>query len=707
MSVCETEATLPMSCCCCCGIRGLRWNDAARDAGVGGRNLERNVGCRQSFRVCSRERRVMDRKVPGVCVSISLPNTALLCCIAFLSITALRAESSFDTAVAAAAAPISSSSSLCPLNFTVLDKFESVREQISRSDNTTFRCTSILDVLHLVLAEYVHTAGYFLVPPSSAQACWNAFDEKLSSLTAPINVTFLCNFSVSSIARGYSDCHNIQTVADFEGKVSAVSLSNINRSCNGSLQGLASCTACTTAVVVTKATDLPGQTNGSVNSCQDVVYLYTAGVVNSLGPASAGTAFCLFNIQNISRSENKHTKYIYSGAAAAVTLLLVVGIACLLYVRYKRLRIMKQKQFMEKSKTTLATSVKDASILTWFTMDEIKAATHNFSRSRIVGTGGFGNVYRGTLADGTEVAVKRFKNCSPSGDKDFFHEVEVISSVRHRNLVALQGCCVYTSSLEGHQRIILCDFMPNGSLHDHLFIKRTKFDWSTVQNIAIGMARGLAYLHHEVQPAIIHRDIKASNILLDSKWNARLADFGLAKFRPDGATHVTTRVAGTYGYVSPEYALYGQITEKSDVYSYGIVLLELLTGRKALSYSELEEPLLITDWAWPLVKKGGIADILDPAIENRGTAEVMERYVLVSLLCAHPQVPYRPSIDQVLKILENDQPLPAIPDRPIPLTSAMAEIVKVSSGSGGISSHSGFQSFSSEGSASGINMKGC
>ncbi|MBA0687358.1 hypothetical protein Goari_014903, partial [Gossypium aridum] len=174
--------------------------------------------------------------------------------------------------------------------------------------------------------------------------------------------------------------------------------------------------------------------------------------------------------------------------------------------------------------------------------------------------------------------------------------------------------------------------------------------------IALGTARGLAYLHHGLHPAIIHRDIKASNILLDETFEPKVADFGLAKIKSEGTTHLSTRVAGTLGYVAPEYALYGKLTEKSDVYSFGVVLLELLSGKKAYDNDE-GKIFRVTDWAWELVEQGRALDVLEQDMAEIGLAEVMEQYVLVAVLCSHPILEVRPTMDQTVKILESGLPV--------------------------------------------------
>lgn len=171
--------------------------------------------------------------------------------------------------------------------------------------------------------------------------------------------------------------------------------------------------------------------------------------------------------------------------------------------------------------------------------------------------------------------------------------------------------------------------------------------------VALGTARGLAYLHYGVQPAIIHRDIKASNILLDEEFEPKVADFGLAKFNHEGMSHFTTQVAGTMGYVAPEYALYGKLTEKSDVYSFGVVLLELLSGRKAYQIIEGKN-VLLTDWAWGLVNEGRVIDVVDEKIDGLFSSELMKQYVLIAVLCVHPILEARPTMDQIVTILETD-----------------------------------------------------
>ncbi|KAL3717694.1 hypothetical protein ACJRO7_009175 [Eucalyptus globulus] len=219
--------------------------------------------------------------------------------------------------------------------------------------------------------------------------------------------------------------------------------------------------------------------------------------------------------------------------------------------------------------------------------EELKKATDNFARESILGEGGFGRVFKGVLSDGTAVAIKRLTSGGQQGDKEFLVEVEMLSRLHHRNLVKLVG---YYSSPESSQNLLCYELVRNGSLeswlHGPLGVN-CPLDWDTRMKIALDAARGLAYLHEDSQPCVIHRDFKASNILLENNFHAKVADFGLAKQAPEGRTnYLSTRVMGTFGYVAPEYAMTGHLLVKSDVYSYGVVLLELLTGRKPVDMAQ-------------------------------------------------------------------------------------------------------------------------
>ncbi|KAG6524244.1 hypothetical protein ZIOFF_014150 [Zingiber officinale] len=227
-----------------------------------------------------------------------------------------------------------------------------------------------------------------------------------------------------------------------------------------------------------------------------------------------------------------------------------------------------------------------------FSYNELYNMTNGFSPQNILGEGGFGCVYKGQLPDGKEIAAKQLKVGSGQGEREFKAEVEIISRVHHRHLVSLVGYCI-----SDNQRLLVYDFVPNGTLDSHLHGNETAvLDWPTRVKIAAGAARGIAYLHEDCHPRIIHRDIKSSNILLDNNFEAQVSDFGLARLAMDAKTHVTTRVIGTFGYMAPEYASSGKLTERSDVYSFGVVLLELITGRKPVDDTQPMGEESLVEW---------------------------------------------------------------------------------------------------------------
>ncbi|XP_043720362.1 probable LRR receptor-like serine/threonine-protein kinase RKF3 [Telopea speciosissima] len=572
----------------------------------------------------------------------------------------------------------------CPLNFNVLRDLVHSSNGLDLPDVST-KCQFVLQGLRLVESLYLQTSGFFLPPLNASESCWDSYQSLINEIIPDFDILISCGFQTSWISEG---CMNIRSRTQFESIIPESALLDVEHYCNQALENGSPCASCTTILSSLQAAYLRGPQVGNVSACTGYPSIYAAGNVNRFGPTDKGTAMCLFSLylsSSTSSNNNRNTLIIGVVIGGSVGLLGVVVGFRFMRRRYKKWR-KKRKMFVKISRASSFSGlelISASTTLIRFTFDEIKQATRNFSRDNIIGKGGYGNVYKGILQDGSEVALKRFKNCSAAGDASFIHEVEVIACVRHVNLIAPRGYCTDTTPLEGPQRIIVFDLMRNGSLHDHLFGSTDeKLSWPIRQKIALGMARGLAYLHYGAQPAIIHRDIKTSNILLDDMFEPKLADFGFAKLTPEGMTHLSTRVAGTLGYVAPEYALYRHLTERSDVYSYGIVLLELLSGKKAIVSDNDGGTSLVADWAWSLVREGRALDVIKDGMPELGAEEVMEKYVLVAVLSSHPHLYARPTMDQVVKILETDLPVPSIPERPIPLVAEIGGIERSVNGNG-------------------------
>ncbi|XP_042941626.1 putative serine/threonine-protein kinase isoform X1 [Carya illinoinensis] len=286
-----------------------------------------------------------------------------------------------------------------------------------------------------------------------------------------------------------------------------------------------------------------------------------------------------------------------------------------------------------------------------FSYNSLRSATTNFHQSRKIGGGGYGVVYRGVLRDGTQVAIKSLSTGSKQGTHEFLTEINMISNIRHPHLVELIGCCV-----EDNHRILVYEYLENNSLASALLGSKSKhvaLDWPTRAAICRGTASGLAFLHEESEPPIVHRDIKASNILLDGNFNPKIGDFGLAKLFPDNVTHLSTRVAGTIGYLAPEYALLGQLTRKADVYSFGVLLLEIVSGRSSNKAAFEEELLVLVEWTWKLRKEERVLDIVDPELTEYPEAEVM-RFIKVALFCTQGGAHQRPTMKQVVEMLSKE-----------------------------------------------------
>ncbi|KAK7340300.1 hypothetical protein VNO77_21002 [Canavalia gladiata] len=291
----------------------------------------------------------------------------------------------------------------------------------------------------------------------------------------------------------------------------------------------------------------------------------------------------------------------------------------------------------------------------WYTLRELEDATGGLSPENVVGEGGYGIVYHGVLTDGTKVAVKNLLNNKGQAEREFKVEVEAIGRVRHKNLVRLLGYCV-----EGAYRMLVYEYVDNGNLEQWLHGDVgavSPLTWNVRMNVILGTARGLAYLHEGLEPKVVHRDVKSSNILLDRQWNSKVSDFGLAKLLCSENSYVTTRVMGTFGYVAPEYACTGMLTEKSDIYSFGILIMEIITGRSPVDYSRPQGEVNLIDWLKTMVGNRKSEEVVDPKLPEMPSSKALKRALLIALRCVDPDATKRPKMGHVIHMLEADDML--------------------------------------------------
>ncbi|KAK1351641.1 Concanavalin A-like lectin/glucanase superfamily [Heracleum sosnowskyi] len=359
------------------------------------------------------------------------------------------------------------------------------------------------------------------------------------------------------------------------------------------------------------------------------------------------------------RKSSRHTKIkvilsttVPIGVLLSLTILLVI-------VWFRRRRIARKAAEASQNLISINDDLERAGPRR-FSYEALAVATHNFSDERKLGEGGFGCVYKGHLTDlDIPIAVKKISSSSKQGKKEYLTEVKVISRLRHRNLVQLIGWCH-----DQGQFLLAYEFMPNGSLDSHLFGQKSSLVWAIRYKITLGFASALLYLHEECEQCVVHRDIKSSNIMLDSNFNLKLGDFGLARLMDHELGLQTTGLAGTFGYLAPEYVSSGRASKESDIYSFGVVILEIVTGRRsryALEDGVSERGLV--EWVWNL---HGSAELLS-AVDGRLNAVFDERQVeclmIVGLWCAHPDRNLRPSIRQAMQVLNFEAALPSLPTK--------------------------------------------
>lgn len=550
----------------------------------------------------------------------------------------------------------------CPLNISAeLVAHPWMLQQCSGADKSHC-CQGIADLIKILYFSWMHTTRSFLLPSNqTATVCLNEFQRQLQA-RAGIGAELFnsCSVRSESFVSDSGTCLGIDNLSTFEARVNS---SGMKLNCNGSGAGDFQCYQCLRAMSVALRS-LNEESVGKSN-CPLFLLIYVAGGINCYDGLGPDAAYCLLSLQNLTalamKAKKTVTKSYFLAAISVVAMLLLLSSICV-YLNRRKSRLWKSKHMKSMQRYELLSS---STGLTFFSPSEIRDSTANFAASNVIGQGGFSTVYRGTLPNGSRIAVKRLKNSTKiNGGADFSHELRVISSIKHCNLLPLRGYCVeFNEDGEISELLLVSDLMENGSLADCLFNSKrsTCLSWPERYKIAVGIARGLTYLHEFAKPAIIHRDVKAANVLLDTHLNALVADFGLAKLKKDEEenSHYSTRTVGTLGYVAPEYALYGHLTNKSDVFSFGIILLQLITGRRALdSTGGVLEHFLLSDWVFDMTQKNRAEDVIDITIRNSGHMKRIDKVLLLALQCAHPKDVSRPSMSEALLALEEmDGPL--------------------------------------------------
>lgn len=348
---------------------------------------------------------------------------------------------------------------------------------------------------------------------------------------------------------------------------------------------------------------------------------------------------------HVPNSINKHDRRVGLGLGIAGPAFFCAVLAVFGWISLKKWRGMKTEKSLAAE---LVTGPRK------FSYKELMLATRGFHSSRVLGHGSFGTVYKALFTNsGTIFAVKRSKHATHEGKTEFLAELSIIGCLRHKNLVQLQGWCVEKGEL-----LLVYDFMPNGSLDSVLYQESQNgnpLQWPYRYNVAVGLASALTYLHQECEQQVIHRDIKTSNIMLDGSFNARLGDFGLARLMDHDKSPVSTLTAGTMGYLAPEYLQYGKATEKTDVFSYGVVILEVACGRRPIEREGDDHKMVnLVDWVWKLHSQGKIVEAADKRLGGEFKEEEMRKLLLIGLSCANPDSAERPTMRRVFQILKNE-----------------------------------------------------
>ncbi|CAM8897463.1 unnamed protein product [Rhodiola kirilowii] len=577
---------------------------------------------------------------------------------------------------------VSSAMAACPLdlsssNFTMAASLCSNKESIGKC------CRYINAFVAISVARYANTSGTLGVTSDLSDICLRSISQTLALYGVPPNATVLCGFG-AKIPVNY-ECMDQKKVKQM---LDSPLFVNVSGSCKVPILAENDCKKCVNAAIVYLHNLVGTKDSMTFSTCRDATFAALASQLNIY--STVDLASCYFGVPGISSLElltsptpeaspspvdpanpsqlvvgmphNKNHHYrpsVVSSIGIAVTAAAIVLLVVLIFlIRTKKKQLRDNdptdkaaSKVMPPPRTVRKFQEGPTSLFRKFSYKETKIATDNFST--IIGQGGFGTVYKAQFKDGLAVAVKRMNKISEQAEDEFCKEIELFARLHHRHLVALRGYC-----MEKHERFLMYEFMANGSLKEHLHAAdRSPLSWQTRIQIAIDVANALEYLHFYCDPPLCHRDIKSSNILLDENFVAKLADFGLAHASKDGSIcfePVNTEIRGTPGYMDPEYVVTQELTEKSDVYSYGVLLLEIITARNAI-----QDNKNLVEWAQPFMSsESTIHELVDPNVGGSFDFDQLQTVVTIVKWCTQKEGTDRPSIKQVLRLLyESSDPL--------------------------------------------------
>ncbi|XP_015871518.2 probable receptor-like protein kinase At1g49730 isoform X2 [Ziziphus jujuba] len=575
----------------------------------------------------------------------------------------------------------------CPLDLSG-SNFTLAASLCSKKDERGKCCRYVNALIAVSVTRYANRTGNLGVSSNLSDICLQSISQTLELYGVPQNATIFCGFG-TKIPVNY-ECKGRRTVTQM---LQSPKFVDVTENCRVPLSEETKCRKCLNAGIVYLHHLVGTENNMTLSTCRDATFAALASQVDDT--SAVDIASCFFGVQGLTLppgsepapslitpeaspspliaaspshnlsalplNQNHHSYHLtlIPAVGIGVTVVAVIMLVVLVILIRKKSRELGDCENIDKTSSKTFPPSRPArkfqegssSMFRKFSYKEIKKGTDDFNT--IIGQGGFGTVYKAQFSDGLVAAVKRMNKVSEQGEDEFCREIELLARLHHRHLVALRGFCI-----EKHERFLMYEYMANGSLKDHLHIpNRSPLSWRRRIQIAIDVANALEYLHFYCDPPLCHRDIKASNILLDENFVAKVADFGLAHASKDGSIcfePVNTDIRGTPGYMDPEYVITHELTEKSDVYSYGVLLLEIVTARRAI-----HEGKNLVEWAQAyMLSESRLSDLVDPSIRNSFDMGQLQTIVSIVRWCTQKAGRARPSIKQVLRILyESSEPM--------------------------------------------------